>query len=66
MSQTTNVNDLFQNAFDDGVLSQQSLQALGVEGERTRFHTIAANEPHRLAHLLAEASESMPAGRIGE
>ncbi len=43
-----------------------ALQSVGVEGERVRFHTMAANEPHRLAHLLAEASESMPAGRIEE
>lgn len=43
-----------------------ALGAVGVEGDRVRFHTIAANEPHRLAHLLAEACEGMPAGRIAE
>jgi coenzyme F420-reducing hydrogenase delta subunit len=43
-----------------------TLGAVGVEGERVQFHTLAANEPHRLAHLLAEASESMPAGQIGQ
>ena len=45
---------------------RDALGAVGVEGERVWFHTVAANEPHRLAHVLAEASESMPAGRIGE
>jgi len=45
---------------------RDALGAVGVEGERVWFHTVAANEPHRLAHLLAEASKSMPAGQIGE
>ena len=44
----------------------EALGAVGVEGDRVRFHTVAANEPHRLAHILAEASKSMPAGKIGE
>jgi hypothetical protein len=39
---------------------------VGVEGQRVRFHSLAANEPHRLAHLLDEVSQSMPAGQIGE
>jgi len=43
-----------------------ALGAIGVDGERVRFHTLAANEPHRLAHLLAEAAANMPTGRIGE
>ena len=43
-----------------------ALGAIGVAGERIQFHTIAANESHRLAHLLAEAAKSMPAGRIGK
>jgi quinone-modifying oxidoreductase, subunit QmoB len=43
-----------------------ALGAIGVDGERVRFHTVAANEPRRLAHLLARAVEEMPAGRIGE
>jgi coenzyme F420-reducing hydrogenase delta subunit len=41
-----------------------ALATIGVERERVRFHTLAANEPHRLARVLAEASHSMPAGRI--
>ncbi|NQT36293.1 MAG: hydrogenase iron-sulfur subunit, partial [Planctomycetes bacterium] len=45
---------------------RNALGAVGVESERVRFHTVAANEPHRLAHVLAEASQSMPAGRIGQ
>ncbi|NQU22024.1 MAG: hydrogenase iron-sulfur subunit [Candidatus Nealsonbacteria bacterium] len=45
---------------------RKALGAIDVEEERVRFHTIAANEPHRLAHLLAEASQSMPSGRIGD
>jgi coenzyme F420-reducing hydrogenase delta subunit/Pyruvate/2-oxoacid:ferredoxin oxidoreductase delta subunit len=45
---------------------REALGALGVESERVQFHTCAANEPHRLAHLLAEASDRMPADRIGE
>ena len=44
----------------------ETIEAVGVEGERVQFHTLAANEPYRLAHLLDEASESMPAGQIGE
>jgi coenzyme F420-reducing hydrogenase delta subunit len=44
----------------------EALGAVGVERERVRFHTVAANEPHRLARLLAELSRSMPPGRIAE
>ena len=43
-----------------------SLEAIGVQGERVQFHTLAANEPHRMMHLLAAASQSMPAGGIGQ
>ena len=43
-----------------------ALGAMGVAGERVRFHTIAANESHRLAHLLTETVRSMPVGRIGQ
>ena len=43
-----------------------ALGAVDVDAERVRFHTIAANEPHRLAHLLAETSESMAADAIGQ
>ena len=43
-----------------------ALGAIDVDAERVHFHTVAANEPHRLAHLLAEASRAMPAGPIGE
>lgn len=43
-----------------------ALGAIGVDGERVRFHNVAANEPHRLAHLLADAAANMPAGWIGE
>jgi heterodisulfide reductase subunit A len=43
-----------------------SLDAVGVESQRVQFHALAANESHRLAHLLAQASQSMPADRIGE
>jgi coenzyme F420-reducing hydrogenase delta subunit/Pyruvate/2-oxoacid:ferredoxin oxidoreductase delta subunit len=39
---------------------REALAAVGVDGERVRFHTLAANEPHRLAHVLADASQSMP------
>jgi coenzyme F420-reducing hydrogenase delta subunit len=45
---------------------REALATVGVERERVGFHTLAANEPHRLAHFLAEASQSMPAGRICE
>lgn len=45
---------------------RQTIEAVGVEAERVQFHALAANEPHRLAHLLAEASVSMPTGQIGE
>ncbi len=45
---------------------RKAIEAVGVEGERVQFHTLAANEPHRLVHLLDEASESMPAGQIGD
>ena len=45
---------------------RKAIEAVGAESERVQFHTLAANEPHRLAHLLAEALERMPAGRIGE
>ncbi len=45
---------------------RNALGAVGVESKRVGFHTVAANEPHRLAHLLAEASRNMPAGRIGQ
>jgi heterodisulfide reductase subunit A len=44
---------------------RRELETLGAGGERVRFHTLAANEPHRLAHLLARAAAEMPAGRIG-
>ncbi len=45
---------------------RRSLAAVGAQPERVQFHTVAANEPHRLAGLLAGAAENMPAGRIGE
>jgi heterodisulfide reductase subunit A-like polyferredoxin/coenzyme F420-reducing hydrogenase delta subunit len=45
---------------------RRGLASIGVERERVRFHALAANEPHRLAHVLAEASQTMPAGRISE
>ena len=45
---------------------REAIEAVGVEGERVQFHTLAANEPYRLMHLLDEALESMPAGQIGE
>lgn len=45
---------------------QRSLAAVGVEDARVQFHSVAANEPCRLMHLLTEASTSIPAGRIGE
>ena len=43
-----------------------ALATVGVDRERIRFHTLAANEPYRLAHVLAEASHGMPVGRIGQ
>jgi coenzyme F420-reducing hydrogenase delta subunit len=45
---------------------RHALRAIDVQNERVRFHALAANEPHRLAHVLADASENMPAGRIGQ
>ena len=45
---------------------REGIEAVGVQPQRVQFHTLASNEPHRLVHLLAEASESMPAGQIGE
>jgi len=45
---------------------REAIEAVGVQRERVRFYTVAANEPYRLVHLLAEASKSMPAGQIGE
>jgi coenzyme F420-reducing hydrogenase delta subunit/Pyruvate/2-oxoacid:ferredoxin oxidoreductase delta subunit len=46
--------------------ARETIGAVGVEPERVQFHTLAANETHRLVHLLAEACERIPAGRIGE
>jgi coenzyme F420-reducing hydrogenase delta subunit len=43
-----------------------SLGAAGIEPARVSFHALAANESHRLAHLLQTAASEMPAGRIGE
>lgn len=45
---------------------RQALGALGVQEGRVQFDSLAANEPHRLAHLLARASEDIPAGRFGQ
>ena len=35
------------------------------QGERLRYHSLAANESHRLCDLLNRAVEEMPRGRIG-
>ncbi|MFH2009496.1 MAG: hydrogenase iron-sulfur subunit [bacterium] len=43
----------------------RSLDAIDVERERVQFHTLAANESHRLAHLLERINSELPAGRIG-
>lgn len=43
-----------------------ALETIGVGEGRVRFHTIAANEAHRLAHLLHQAEKEMPAGSLGD
>jgi coenzyme F420-reducing hydrogenase delta subunit len=34
---------------------RSSIEALGMAAERVQFHGVAANEPERLAHVLAAA-----------
>ena len=41
------------------------LEAIDVERDRVQIHTLAANESHRLAHLLERIDSELPAGRIG-
>ena len=43
----------------------ERLGAIGAEQERVIFHALAANESHRLVHLLNQATAEMPQGRIG-
>lgn len=43
-----------------------ALETIGAGSERIRFHSLAANEPRRLANILSRAVDEMPAGRIGE
>lgn len=43
----------------------RTLETIGAGGDRVQFHSLAANEPHRLVHLLTSASQDMPAGRLG-
>jgi len=42
------------------------LEEVGVDAERVRFYSFAANESHRLAHVLAQAWEELPAGKFDE
>ena len=44
----------------------RDLKMVGAKRSRVQFHTLAANESHRLAHLLEQAVAEMPEGRIGE
>ncbi len=40
------------------------LEASGLGGQRICFHSLAANEPHRLVHLLEKAVAAFPEGTI--
>ena len=42
------------------------LGEVGVDAERVRFYSFAANESHRLAHVLARAAEEFPAGKFDD
>ena len=45
---------------------EASLQALGVGDKRVLYHSLAANEAHRLQHLLEQACQELADGRIGD
>lgn len=40
------------------------LRAIGIDPARVRFDALAANESHRLAHLLTQVVADLPAGRV--
>lgn len=42
------------------------LEEVGVDAERVRFYSFAANESHRLAHVLAQAAEELPAEKFDD
>ena len=55
-------------AEDDSVVGatlRQMLRAVGAGGSQIRFHSLAANESHRLVHLLEEAARELGAGEGG-
>ena len=46
--------------------TRECLKEVGVDAERVRFYSFAANESHRLVHVLAQAAEELPAGTFNE
>ena len=46
--------------------TRKCLEEVGVDAERVRFYSLAANESHRLAHVLAQATEELPTGKFDD